>query len=237
MEVEKKVSIILPTYNEVDSVSDLIDVILLVVEKNRIPTEIIVIDDNSGDGTAAVVQGKSEINPAVKCIVRENERGLASAIKRGIMEATGDVIMIMDTDFNHDPLKIPEFINLLSYYQIVSGSRYVWGGGMLGPKWRYWGSYLFNVLIRSFLRMATKDNLSGFVAFDKSILGRMNLDEVFSGYGEYYIRFLWIAKKNNLSLIEIPVIYKMREGGKSKTNFFKYLLIYFATVLELRVKR
>lgn len=237
MNLNKSISIVLPTYNEVNSIIDLIDVLNLIMEKQKYDGEIIVVDDNSKDGTSEAIIKKSRECPSVKAIIRQNERGLATAIKRGIAEAKGEIIIIMDTDFNHDPFKVPEFVSLLDHYQIVSGSRYVWGGSMMGSRWRYWGSYWFNVLIRSILRMPTKDNLSGFVAFKKSILRDFNIDDIFRGYGEYYIRFLWAARNLHLSLIEVPVVYKMRQGGESKTSFIKYVFIYFMTILELRFSR
>jgi len=236
MKDEREISVILPTYNEIYNIVDLIETLCMLMDKKEIKAEIVVVDDNSPDGTGRLVAERYNNNSQVKCIIRENERGLATAIKTGILNSKGDVIVIMDTDFNHDPFKLPEMIAINDHYDIVSGSRYVWGGGMLGSRFRYWGSYFFNLFIRAILGLETRDNFSGFVVFKRQILDKFDMDYVFRGYGEYYIRFLWYAKKLNLKVIEVPVMYKLRQGGESKTNFLRCLFVYALTALQLKLR-
>lgn len=228
-----KTSIILPTYNEKDSIIDLIETLNLLLTKDGFDFEIIVVDDNSPDKTGTLVNEKYANYGDISCIIRKDERGLASALKTGIINAKGDSVLLMDTDFNHDPFAAPEMMKLISEYDVVSGSRYIKGGGMMGSKLRYWGSYLFNHFIRIMTGVDTKDNLSGFVIFRKEILKDFDLNQIFTGYGDYYIKFLYRCKKLKLKIREIPVVYKLRVGGDSKTNFVRHLLGYILTVIKI----
>ena len=230
-----KTSIILPTYNEKESIIELIEVLSLLLEKKGLDFEIIVVDDDSPDGTGELVKERYPDSKNITCIIRKDERGLATAISLGILNASGDYILLMDTDFNHDPMQVPDIIGLLSKCDIVSGSRYITGGGMLGPRYRYWGSYLFNLFIRSAIGLGTTDNLSGFLVFKKDILKNFDIDKIFYGYGDYCIRFLHRAKQLNLKIIEIPVFYKLRYGGSSKTNFLIHSLEYVIAVIKIKI--
>lgn len=229
-------SLILPTYNERDCIIELINALEENLSRNRIDYEIIIVDDHSPDGTAELVEERFKETPHIRCIVRNNQRGLASAIKMGILNSSGQILLFMDTDFNHNPSLVSKIVSLTSSYDIISGSRYIPGGGMLGPVYRYWGSFLFNLFVRLTLGLKTRDNLSGFVAFRRDILKDFNLDDIFRGYGDYYIRFLYRARELNLKVLEIPVIYKLRYGGNSKTNFLKHTFKYILTVINIKFK-
>lgn len=230
------ISVILPTYNEKDNILILIDEIEFALGNHNILYEIIVVDDNSPDGTGKIVREKYNSNPRIRIIIRENERGLATAIKTGILNSSGEFILVMDTDFNHDPRRIPLMYKLREDFDIIIGSRYVAGGGMEGSQFRYWGSYLFNVFIKLMLQMKTNDNLSGFFLTRKGLIDRINLDEMFKGYGNYFIKLLYYAKAMNLTILEIPVMYHERPYGESKTRFTKHTCDYFKTVIEIRLK-
>lgn len=232
-----KISVVLPTYNEKESIVDLIDTLDKILTSEMVDFEIVVVDDNSLDGTGLFVKQRYGGLKHITCIIRKHERGLATAIKAGILNSSGEVILLMDTDFNHDPFRIPEMVKVIPKCDIVSGSRYLPGGGMMGSQGRYWGSYVFNSFIRLMLGLKTRDNLSGFVLFRKSILSAFNLDKIFFGYGDYYIRFLYCASKCNLNIIEIPVVYKLRCGGNSKTNFLTHTFEYIKTVIEIKLNK
>jgi len=230
----KGVSVILPTYNEAGHIAELIGEIFRVAEGAGFDTEIILVDDNSPDGTAGIVQQAFKENPRVKTYIRKNERGLASAIRFGADKATKDNLVFMDTDFNHEPRIIPILVKQLEDFDIAVGSRFVTGGGMKGNQFRYWGSYLFNAFVKLILQIKTNDNLSGFFAVSKGIISGLNLKKIFRGYGDYFIRFLYEAGKKGFSIMEIPVVYQKRPSGKSKTNFFWHLLRYVFTVFKVR---
>jgi dolichol-phosphate mannosyltransferase len=231
-----KTSVILPTYNEREAIVPLISEIQRVLKNENIPHEIVVVDDNSPDGTHALVSSHFDGDETVVPILRTNQKGLATAILHGIRCATGDKIVVMDTDFNHPPALIPLLVRITDFFDIASGSRYVIGGGMETSRFRYIGSKLFNKFIHYTLGVKTTDNLSGFFAFNKEIMKDLDADSIFFGYGDYFIRFLYIMQKNKRFILEVPVVYKDRQGGLSKTNLKNELLRYSGSVLKIRFK-
>lgn len=229
-----KISVILPTYNEKESILLLIREISEILRPESHDFEIVIVDDNSPDGTYNLVQKEFAGNPHVVPLLRTTERGLASAILHGIRNASGDTVVVMDTDFNHPPNLIPLMVKITEYFDIAVGSRYVIGGGMETSKFRYLGSKIFNKCIHYSLGVKTTDNLSGFFAFKKGVLDGLNPEAIFYGYGDYFIRFLYVMQKQKRFILEIPVVYKDRKGGLSKTNLKKELLRYSATVIKIR---
>ncbi len=226
-------SIILPTYCEAGNIARLITAI----EANLAPlqkmVEILVVDDNSPDGTAAAVQTLAPLPGfTIRCLVRTHERGLASAILHGIMNACGEQLIVMDTDFNHSPDNLPEMLHELQSCDLVIGSRFVKGGGM-EDHGRYLGSLLFNLFIRTLLLSPVHDNLCGFFAVRRSDLLKMDLDRLFTGYGEYFIRLIHSARKMGLAIHEVPVFYTLRTSGESKSKFLTMIVDYTRTTLKL----
>jgi dolichol-phosphate mannosyltransferase len=228
-----KVSIILPTYNEHDNIGDLIDAIESVLQPFDWEVEVVVVDDNSPDGTAELVQARpSRPGFAICCFKRLDERGLATAIKYGIKQSTGDIIVVMDTDFNHEPAMIPQMVKFLEYYDMVIGSRFVMGGGM-EDRQRYYYSLFYNLFVRLFLRLQVQDNLSGFFAIRRERLSQLKLGSVFRGYGEYFIRLLFAARQSGYRMLEVPVFYVLRRHGQSKSRFLAMLRDYTRCVLSM----
>ena len=166
--------------------------------------------------------------------MRRGERGLASAIRLGIEEARGDLLVLMDSDGNHDPALIPLMVRCAEQFDVVIGSRYVLGGGMLTSSFRYWASYAFNILIRVVLGLRIHDNLSGYLAFRRSLYARLDADRIFYGYGDYAIRLLYQVVRQGGRVLEIPTVYRFRKGGESKTRFFAYFWTYLASVFRIR---
>lgn len=228
------ISVILPTYNEKDSINLLISEIITTIESKFTDYEIIVVDDNSPDGTFQQVTNVYHGNPRVKPLQRLTERGLASAILHGIRHSCGNKVVVMDTDFNHPPNLIPLMVVITDYFDIAIGSRYVAGGGMDTSQFRYLGSKLFNKFIQHFLHVQTKDNLSGYFCFNRDILDCIKPDVIFYGYGDYFIRFLYWMQRTGKTIIEVPVVYKDRMGGLSKTNLQKEIFRYTRSVLRIR---
>ncbi|MDD4603834.1 MAG: glycosyltransferase [Bacteroidales bacterium] len=229
-----RVSIILPTYNEKESIGLLIREIHHILSSESYESEIIIVDDNSPDGTYQEILNYFPDNPSIVPLLRLHEKGLASAILHGIQHSSGDVIVVMDTDFNHPPNLIPLLVKITEYFDIASGSRYVIGGGMETSYGRYLGSKLFNKFIHYTLGVKTTDNLSGYFAFNKNILDGIDLQSIFYGYGDYFIRFLYVMQKHHKFILEVPVVYKDRKGGLSKTNLKGELCRYTFSVLKIR---
>jgi dolichol-phosphate mannosyltransferase len=229
-----KISVILPTYCERDNIADLIRAIEHHLDQEGWLVEIVVVDDNSPDGTADIVKALQLRDAvSVQCHVRTEERGLASAIRYGVRQATGDVVVVMDTDFNHDPAQIPQMIAFLKFYDLIIGSRFVMGGGM-DDRPRYAFSFLYNIFVRLWLQNQIQDNLSGFFAIRREQLLALNADAIFEGYGEYFIRLLFEAARKKYRILEVPVYYTLRRHGKSKSRFVSMLWNYSKCVLSLR---
>jgi dolichol-phosphate mannosyltransferase len=228
-------SVVLPTYNERDGIAELVGEILAAGRSAALDLEILVVDDDSPDGTADHLHNVFAAEPAVRVLVRRGERGLASAILRGIREARGETIVVMDSDGNHDPAQLPLMIRCAPDFDVVVGSRYVLGGGMLTSRFRYWASYAFNILIRVVLGLNIHDNLSGYLVFRRGALDRLDAGAVFHGYGDYAIRFLYHTVRQGGRVLEIPTVYGFRKGGESKTRFLAYFWTYLASVFRLRL--
>jgi dolichol-phosphate mannosyltransferase len=224
----------LPTYNERENIGELIQTILDVFTPLAIKVQIIVVDDNSPDGTADVIRKRFSSHPEVFLIIRKGERGLATAIAAGIEQAQTDIIAVMDTDFNHHPKDLPRLLKQLPEVDIVIGSRYISGGGMKTSSLRYLGSWVFNVFIRLVLGSPIKDNLSGFLVLKREVVSHLKNHPIFFGYGDYCIRLIHYARKAAFVIREVPVIYEFRLGGESKTDFVKYLISYTKATLALR---
>jgi dolichol-phosphate mannosyltransferase len=230
----KAASVILPTYNEAANIIPLIREILAQAQTAGFKVQVVVVDDDSPDHTADLVAREFADQPGVKLVVRRGERGLASAIRRGVAEAEHEALVIMDTDFNHHPRHLAALLSLLATSHIALGSRYVPGGGMNTSRLRYWLSFLFNIMVRILLGVKTHDNLSGFIAIRRRDLLRFDQDEIFQGYGDYAIRLLYHAQQAGLTVRETPVVYEERLGGESKTQFVRTFLLYLRETWALR---
>jgi len=226
-----KVSVILPTFNEADNIINLINAII-----ENIPPlwdyEILVVDDNSPDQTYKMVSDCFKHNPKVVPIIRELDRGLAKSIRVGIEKANGDQILVMDTDFTHDPFEIPKLLHVAQVYDIVSGSRFCPGGNM-DDTMHYLASLFYNWSLRLVLRTQIQDNLGGFFTIKKALLFNLPLDAIFFGYGDYFFRLLFFAQKNGYKIVELPAYYHTRSKGRSKSNFSKLLITYTFAVIQL----
>lgn len=223
-------SVILPTYDEAGNIIPLIHSISQ--NLRGIKFEIIVMDDDSPDNTASLVKKTFKKTKSVKVIIRKTDHGLANSIREGITKAKGKYILVMDTDFNHDPADIPALLKIKGEKSIIVGSRYIRGGGMQN-KSRYVLSLFYNYAVRLVLRLPTTDNLSGFFIAGRKKLSELDLDFIFRGYGDYFLRLLYLANKQKLTLKEIPVFYKNRTHGLSKSKFIPMFLDYTKTVWEL----
>jgi dolichol-phosphate mannosyltransferase len=227
-------SIILPTYKERDNIVELVRAIHSHLQAQDFNYEIVIVDDNSPDGTADVVREVFGDDRRVKLHVRTHGRGLATALRYGAEHSSGEVLVFMDTDFNHDPAMIPQLIKFLEYYDVVIGSRFVMRGGMEDGT-RYVFSFIYNLGLRFLFGTRVWDNLSGFFAIYRSRLFELNLDQIFYGYGDYFIRLLMVGWRRGWRMLEIPVFYRMRTHGHSKTQFLGIFAQYTLAILKLRL--
>lgn len=227
------VSIVLPTYNEAQNISMLIQRISAAIPNSK---EIIVVDDNSPDRTWEIA-GKHE---NVRVIRRTNERGLVTAIWRGISEAKGENVVWLDADLSMPPEIIPDMLGKLQENDIVVGSRYVKGGRDKRPLIRVISSRVINLIANIILNFKVLDYDSGFIAAKKNVLMSMKLGN--AAYGDYCIELLYKAGKKGYRINEIPYSFTDRRAGESKTadtviSLVKYGWLYLKKIMELRLEK
>jgi len=229
--MNKKISIVLCTYNEVNYIEQTIRLISQTLEN----VEIIVVDDNSNDGTLEKLDTlKSIFN--FKLIVRKNERGLASAHKRGFNESTGEYVGTIDVNSRDQILYFKDLAAKLNVgYDIAVLSRYILGGGDQRIFIRSFSSKAINTVARFFLRIPFNDFTSCIFLMKRKLLDYSEI--IKTGYAEWFIEFIYIVYKKKHRLIEIPYIQKMDEKlsvSKSYPNiltFFYLGIIYFYRII------
>jgi len=206
-------SVILPTYNERDNIGPLIDAVLRALPQ----AEVIVVDDDSPDLTWQVVARKAEANSRVRLIRRTAERGLTSAIARGIAESRRPVVAWLDCDFAMPPRRLPDLLVpiLAGQADIVIGTRYQPGGRDAGHSLT---GRLFSQTINRFasllLGSEITDWTSGFVMARREVFQRVDLR---GDYGEYCIDLLCRARRAGFRVSEVPYVCESRRSGESKT--------------------
>lgn len=235
----KLISVILPTYNEAGNIVRLVEAIETSGDLRRYHKEYLIIDDSSPDGTAAAARKLAQVRPAVHLTVRRGPHDLAGAIAVGIRQARGNIIVLMDTDFNHRPEDISRLLVpiLKNKADLAIGSRYIPGGGMHlteASRWQYWLSRWGNYFINQWLlKLPLHESLSGFVVVKKAVLDQLSLTKIFYGYGEYCIRLLYFSHRLGFRLAEVPVMYGRRQYGVSKSSVKRMTYFYLKTVWEL----
>jgi dolichol-phosphate mannosyltransferase len=205
------ISIILATYNESENILEVIQAIFASLHE---PVEIIVVDDNSPDQTWKIASALNDHR--VNVIRRVNTRGLASAINRGIIESQGDIIGWMDADMCHPPTLLPSMLEILASCDVVIGSRYVHGGKDDRAPSRVLTSRLINRLANLILGYGILDYDSGFILMRRHALNYVSLSP--TGYGAYFIEFIYACCRKGLKVVEIPYTFTERKKGVSKSN-------------------
>ncbi len=229
--------IVIPTYNERENIENLIKKIsALKIENLRI----LIIDDNSPDKTAEIVEEMKMLFP-VEIIVREKKLGLGSAYIRGFKYALkqgSEMIMEMDADFSHHPYKIPELIQVVKDgYDVGLGSRLVEGGSVIG--WnlrRKFFSRSAMCFSRIFLGLKTKDVTGGFRCYHQRVFDLINLDKIKSNGYAFQEEMVYLLEKNNFKIKEIPITFVDRQKGKSKLGI-KEIFMFFVNILRLKFGR
>ncbi|MFQ5573104.1 MAG: glycosyltransferase, partial [Nitrosopumilaceae archaeon] len=224
-----QVSIIIPTYNESQNILKVLKSIGEILPKN-ILTEAIVVDDNSPDGTGKLVENylkdfKRISGYTIDVIHRTAKKGLSSAILKGIQNANGDTIVVMDSDLSHPPQIIPRMIDAFRKYQcdIVVASRYVKGGKISGwPLKRKLMSKFATVIAKKGLGISAADPMSGFFAFKRHLIKGLKFDAI-----GYKMLLEILVKTRGATVKEIPYTFSDRKFGSSKvtlstaTDYFK----------------
>jgi dolichol-phosphate mannosyltransferase len=233
-----KVLIFLPTYNEKENIAKLLDTL----NKGNFNKEILIVDDNSTDGTLEIINDKLKVHKNLTLIKRTDKkgRGLAGieALKYFI-KSDANILVEMDADFSHHPKYIPNFLIHFPKYDVVIGSRLIEQGKEKGRNFlRRLISFLANSLIRWLFKTHIKDCTSGFRAFKKEVIQKFNIDEFISTNPEIVEEILYACILTNSKIKEIPIIYFERAGGESKLNLKKILFTFIGIIkIKLRGKR
>jgi dolichol-phosphate mannosyltransferase len=235
VEGDPRVSIVLATYNERENI---LDTIQSIFEHVKDPAEVIVVDDDSEDETWKLIENFSD--PRVILIRRVDTRGLASAFNRGIIESRGEIVGWMDADMCMPPSMLPDMIRKLDEYDIVVGSRYASGGQDDRAFLRVASSRLINGLAQLILGYGIKDYDSGFVVLRRSVFNKVSI--IPTGYGAYFMEFLYTCRKKGLTVYEMPYVFRDRAKGISKSapsllRFFKTGLQYVIRIFTARLRR
>lgn len=213
-----RILIIIPTYNESENIGRIIPSALA----QSPDVDILVVDDNSPDGTAGIVEGIAGTDSRVHLLSRPGKQGLGTAYVAGFKYALAnnyDAVMEMDADFSHDPKEIPNFIAAADEADFIQGSRYCKGVNVIN--WsigRLLLSYFANYYSRIVTGLPVMDGTGGYRLIKSSVLRAINLDRIKSNGYSFQIELLFKAWKKGFSIKEISIIFYERAQGKSKMS-------------------
>ncbi len=230
--MDKKISIILSTYNEAAIIKESIDKIFNTIKN----VEVVVVDDNSTDGTLKILN--SIKNKNLKVYSRKS-RGLASAFLLGMINTDGDYVGWTDSNMPQLTYHFKEMINKLDSYDVILLSRYIEGGGDQRSKMRILSSKTINFICRLFLGSGIKDYTSSIFIMKRNVL--IHGVPIAYGHGEFFIEFLYKIKKNGMKICELPYVQPPDlEGSKTASSiirFFNLGLSYLIRILIIRFRK
>lgn len=215
-----KTAVIVPTYNERENISELIHLLLDLPES----LHVIVVDDNSPDGTGEIVTSLAEQDKRINVIRRAGKLGLGTAYIAGMksgLQSDYTHIMTMDADFSHHPRYIPAMVALARDHQmdVVIGSRYIPGGGTTLWGWdRILLSWGANRIAKTSLGLRPNDCTAGFRLYRREVLESINLDEIFSNGYSFLLEMLYKVQRQGWQVGEVPIIFADRQRGDSKIS-------------------
>ena len=227
--MDKKISIILSTYNEASIIKTTIDKIFSTINN----VEIILVDDNSVDGTLEVLK---TINNKNFRFYSRDSRGLASAFLLGLINTNGDYIGWTDSNMPQLTHHFDEMIKQLDTYDIVLLSRYVEGGGDQRSPMRILSSKMINYFCRLVLGSEIKDYTSSIFLMKKEVL-KYGVPIAY-GHGEFFIEFLYKVKKNGMKICELPYVQPPdQEGSKTASSIIRFFSLGFSYLIRIMITR
>ncbi len=230
-------TVVIPTYNEADNIQHLVGEILTLAP----PVNVIVVDDNSPDGTGELADALAVENPGqVHVIHRSAKLGLGTAHIVGFkqaLEQESERVLSMDADFSHHPRHIPAMLVRSQEADLVIGSRYVRDGGTRFCSWRRRALSLgANLFAKLMLGLPARDCTAGFRCYHREVLQSINLDDIFSDGYSFLIEMLYRTKRQGWSVAEVPIIFEDRRHGVSKISRREIFAAVY-TVLRLATWR
>jgi len=210
--------VVIPTFNEADNIPQLVPRILALGKE----FEVLVVDDNSPDGTAGLVKLMRETDKRVHLIERPAKLGLGTAYVAGFkyaLQRDFDYVFEMDADFSHDPNELPRLLQRAKECDLVIGSRYVSGVNVVNwPMRRLMLSLLANMYTRYVTGMPVRDATGGFKCYRRKVLESIKLDSINSNGYAFQIEMNFIAWKKGFRVCEIPIVFVDRRAGASKMS-------------------
>ncbi len=208
----------LATYNEIGNLPSLVEAIHGVLRD----ADVLVVDDNSPDGTGRWCNERAKVDSRLKCLHRPGKQGLGSATLAAMRFAMNDgyeVLVTMDADWSHDPRYLPALVEAIEGCDVGIGSRYCPGGAIEGwPARRRVASRVMNWLSRLLLRLPARDMSGAFRAYRMEALQRLELDNIRSTGYSYLEEILWHLNRAGARFVEVPITFRDRRAGQSKIN-------------------
>jgi dolichol-phosphate mannosyltransferase len=213
-----KALLIIPTYNERENISRIISIVL----EKQAELEVLIVDDNSPDGTAQIVKDLMASESRIHILERPGKMGLGSAYVQGFkyaLEKGYDFILEMDADFSHNPDDVPRLLEAAQSKDLVIGSRYCNGVNIVNwPIKRLLISYFASKYVRAITGMPVKDPTGGFKCFRRKVLESINLDKILSDGYAFQIEMNFRAWVKGFRILEVPIVFTERLNGVSKMS-------------------
>ncbi|MDP7464857.1 MAG: polyprenol monophosphomannose synthase [Candidatus Marinimicrobia bacterium] len=213
-----KILAISPTYNEKKNIAELISRITLI----PVEMDLLIIDDNSPDGTADIVKSYMAKNTHIFILEREKKLGLGTAYCEGFKWALDkgyDLVVQIDADLSHNPDDIPRMVEMSKSADLVIGSRYIDGVNVVNwPMRRLLLSYGANLYAQIFIRFPIKDSTGGFKCFKRDVLESIDLSKIYSEGYSFQIEMNFLTWIKGFKVLEIPIVFTDRTVGESKMN-------------------
>jgi dolichol-phosphate mannosyltransferase len=231
-----KTLVIIPTYNEAENLPPLLKEIFA----NAPETEVLIVDDNSPDGTGELAEEIHKENPKVHVLHRSGKLGLGTAYIAGFkyaIEHNYDAAFEMDADFSHNPRYLPDFLKAIEHADLVIGSRYIRGGST--PNWSLLRRFISgggNIYARFMLGMPIHDCTAGFRCYRTTVLRSIDLDVIQSQGYAFQIEMAYRVIQQGFRVVEIPISFLDRRVGKSKMSR-KIFIEGFLWVLRARFSK
>jgi glycosyltransferase involved in cell wall biosynthesis len=228
--LRSSVSVIIPAYNEQKTIGHVIEETTSVMDSLGVPYEIIIVNDGSTDRT-----GQVATRYKATVLTNERNRGKGYAVRRGFEQATGEIIVTLDADGAHSPKEIPDLIDPLSNgTDIVGGSRFLGNNAFSTTRLNRFGNFLFNMAIATLTGKRVTDSQTGFRAFKKEVLEKLNLAS--SGY-EIETEITVKGLKNGFNFEEKPISCKQRQYSTSKLRILSDGAKILKTILKTNMAK
>ncbi|MEL7500538.1 MAG: polyprenol monophosphomannose synthase [Planctomycetota bacterium] len=237
---QPRLLVVIATYNEIDNLPRL----MLRLQEAVPNAQLLIIDDGSPDGTGNWCESSRDKYPQMSVIHRDEKLGLGSAAMEGFRWALTrnfDLIATMDADLSHEPESLAQMVSLMqepdqAEVGVCIGSRYVMGGGTEGWPWyRQWASRCVNGFARMMLRLPTYDCSGAFRVYRRTAIESIDLSQLKSNDYAYLEEILYRLHQNHVMMKEVPITFRNRDAGKSKTNAWMGLSVFWQ-ILKMGIR-